>query len=173
MALAEKFKGTKAISVVFLGDGTLGEGVVYETLNMSSLWGVPVLFVVDNNSYAQSTPIELQLSGSIEERFKAFGIRTKGVSGLDVRNVLSAAVEIVDKIRQDSQPGCLIIDSVRMGPHSKGDDSRTEGEIKKAQEKDPLVFMEEMKCIENIDRIGQKVQSIINGVRGKVLSLEC
>ena len=68
IALAEKKKGTGAVSTVFLGDGTLGEGVTYESLNMASLWQLPVLFVVENNHYAQSTPVELELAGSIAAR---------------------------------------------------------------------------------------------------------
>ncbi|HZK81610.1 MAG TPA: thiamine pyrophosphate-dependent dehydrogenase E1 component subunit alpha, partial [Humisphaera sp.] len=56
MALAEKLKKSGKIAVVFLGDGTLGEGVVYETLNLASLWGLPLLFIVEANGFAQSTP---------------------------------------------------------------------------------------------------------------------
>ena len=58
MALAEKFKRSGAVCVVFLGDGTLGEGVVYEALNLASLWGAPILYVVENNRIAQTTPAE-------------------------------------------------------------------------------------------------------------------
>jgi TPP-dependent pyruvate/acetoin dehydrogenase alpha subunit len=59
MALAEKLKGTGAVAVAFLGDGTLGEGVLYEALNMASLWEAPILFVLENNGIAQTTPVEL------------------------------------------------------------------------------------------------------------------
>src|SRR5512133_1460216 len=58
MALAQKVRGTGKVAIVFLGDGTLGEGAVYETLNISALWRLPILFVVENNHYAQTTPIE-------------------------------------------------------------------------------------------------------------------
>src|SRR3989337_2518710 len=75
IALAEKKKGSGAVSTVFLGDGTLGEGVSYESLNMASLWRLPVLFVVENNRYAQTTPIALNLAGEIAPRFRAFGIQ--------------------------------------------------------------------------------------------------
>ena len=61
MAFAEKFNQTGNIVVVFMGDGTWGEGVCYEALNMSSLWNVPLLVVVENNKYAQSTSVELNL----------------------------------------------------------------------------------------------------------------
>ena len=74
MALAEKIRGSRALVVAFLGDGTLGEGVVYESLNLAALWELPVLYVVENNHIAQTTPIELALAGSLSGRFAAFGI---------------------------------------------------------------------------------------------------
>ncbi len=63
MALAEKRKGSRAVTVAFLGDGTLGEGVVYEALNMAALWKAPILYVVENNRIAQTTPIEAGSGG--------------------------------------------------------------------------------------------------------------
>ena len=75
MALAEKQRGTGAVTVAFLGDGTLGQGVVYETLNLASLWRLPILFVVENNFYAQSTPSHLNLAGAIAGR--GAGIRDR------------------------------------------------------------------------------------------------
>src|SRR3989304_4350572 len=68
IALPEKGKGTGAVSTAFLGDGTLGEGGTYESLKLASVWKLPVLFVVENNHYAQSTPVELVLAGSITPR---------------------------------------------------------------------------------------------------------
>src|SRR4030043_1286461 len=74
MALAEKNKKSGAITIAFLGDGTLGEGIMYEALNMAALWNAPILFVLENNKIAQTTEIELSFSGDIASRFKAFGI---------------------------------------------------------------------------------------------------
>ena len=62
--------------VVFLGDGALGEGVVYETFNLASLWSIPLLFVIENNFYAQTTPSHLQIAGEIAARPQAFRIET-------------------------------------------------------------------------------------------------
>ncbi|HEY4717698.1 MAG TPA: thiamine pyrophosphate-dependent dehydrogenase E1 component subunit alpha, partial [Anaerolineales bacterium] len=70
-SLAEKAKRSQALTVIFLGDGALGEGVVYESLNLASLWKAPILFVLENNYIAQTTPIELALAGSISARFAA------------------------------------------------------------------------------------------------------
>src|SRR6266567_1044375 len=74
MALAEKMQGTGAIATVFMGDGTLGEGLVYEAFNLASLWSAPILFVIENNRWSQSTPVEKQLAGSMLARGRAFGI---------------------------------------------------------------------------------------------------
>ncbi len=84
LALADKIRGTGAAVVAFLGDGALGEGVVYETLNLAALWQLPLLFVLENNLYAQSTPQHLNLSGTIRGRFDAFGIENVEVDGNDV-----------------------------------------------------------------------------------------
>ena len=76
MALAEKYKQSGAVTIAFLGDGTLGEGIIYEALNMASLWKAPILYVLENNHIAQTTPIDKAMAGDIDTRFKAFGIPT-------------------------------------------------------------------------------------------------
>ncbi len=75
-ALANKFKNNGDIGIVFIGDGTLGEGVLYETLNIVSKWEIPLLIVCENNFYAQSTSQTLTLAGNILDRAAAFGIKT-------------------------------------------------------------------------------------------------
>jgi TPP-dependent pyruvate/acetoin dehydrogenase alpha subunit len=138
IALAEKRKGTGAISTVFLGDGTLGEGVTYESLNMASLWKLPVFFVVENNHYAQSTPVELELAGSIPARAAAFGIETADLDTTDVEEVHQAAGRAVARIRETGEPYFLVIDTYRFSPHSKGDDNRDPAEIEERRKRDPL-----------------------------------
>jgi acetoin:2,6-dichlorophenolindophenol oxidoreductase subunit alpha len=138
IALAEKKKGTGAVSTVFLGDGTLGEGVTYESLNMASLWKLPVLFVVENNHYAQSTPVELELAGSIAARGAAFGIETAELDTTDVEVIHAAAGRAVERIRETGEPFFLVLHTYRFSPHSKGDDNRDPAEIEKRRERDPL-----------------------------------
>ncbi len=95
MAVAEKWKESGAVTVVFLGDGTLGEGVLYESLNLASLWGAPILYVVENNRIAQTTPIELAVSGSISARFEAFGIPAAELESSDVLEILPLAKRLL------------------------------------------------------------------------------
>ena len=99
MALAEREKGGGAIATVFVGDGTLGQGVVYESLNIASLWKLPLLVVVEHNGYAQSTPSTLQLAGDVESRARAFGVATSRHDTTDVLEVRAAAREGVDHAR--------------------------------------------------------------------------
>ena len=138
IALAEKRKGTGAVSTVFLGDGTLGEGVTYESLNMASLWKLPVLFVVENNHYAQSTPVELELAGSIPARAEAFGVETAELATTDVEEIHEAAGRAVAHVRETGEPFFLVLDTYRFSPHSKGDDNRDPDEIEARRERDPL-----------------------------------
>jgi TPP-dependent pyruvate/acetoin dehydrogenase alpha subunit len=138
-ALAEKSKDSPAIAVLFLGDGALGEGVVYESLNIASLWRAPILFVIENNHIAQTTPIELALAGDIPGRFAAFDIPVRELDSSDVQDIAAAADDELDALRSEPGPRALILHTARFGPHSKGDDTRDEAYVAKLRaERDPL-----------------------------------
>jgi TPP-dependent pyruvate/acetoin dehydrogenase alpha subunit len=144
MALAEKFKQSGALAVAFLGDGTLGQGVVYEALNMASLWRAPVLYVVENNRIAQTTPVDLALAGDIPGRFRAFGIPTQELDTSDVHEILAAAGNLVGVIREESAPRALVLHTHRFGPHSKGDDNRPPEHLERIRAKrDPITIQGE------------------------------
>ena len=139
MALAEKYKNTGVITVAFLGDGTLGEGVIYEAFNMASLWKAPILYVLENNRIAQTTPIEKAVAGDIAGRFQAFGIPTQTMDTSDVLEIIPMARDLVLKVRQESSPQALVLNTYRFGPHSKGDDTRDPEIMHKIRlERDPV-----------------------------------
>jgi TPP-dependent pyruvate/acetoin dehydrogenase alpha subunit len=138
MALAEKSRATGKVVLVFLGDGTLGEGALYESLNIASLWRLPILFVLEDNRYAQTTPVELAVSGSMAGRFAAFEIPVWERETTDVLEVQKAAQEALGRVRSGAGPGCLLLHTYRFAAHSKGDDVRDPEEIERAKEKDPL-----------------------------------
>jgi TPP-dependent pyruvate/acetoin dehydrogenase alpha subunit len=143
MALAEQLKQRNSITILFLGDGALGEGVVYESLNMASLWSVPLLFVVENNHIAQTTPIELNVAGDISKRFEAFGIESNVIDTSDVVEIHDVAVQIISTIKGESTPQALVVDTHRFGPHSKGDDTRSENIILAMRNRrDPITIHE-------------------------------
>ncbi len=142
MALAEKFKRTAALAVVFLGDGTLGEGVTYESLNLAALWKAPLLFVLENNRIAQTTPFELAVAGDIAARFSAFGIPVRELDTSDVLVIMPAARECLETVRSQSSPRALILHTYRFGPHSKGDDTRSQEDMARIRkEHDPLIIL--------------------------------
>jgi TPP-dependent pyruvate/acetoin dehydrogenase alpha subunit len=140
MALAEREKKSGAVTAVFLGDGTLGQGTVYECLNMASVWSLPLLMVVENNFYAQSTPSHLTVAGSIPERARAFGVESRQLETTDVEAIQDAARDATTTIRETGRPFFLVLDTYRFSPHSKGDDNRDEAEIEARRAYDPLLI---------------------------------
>jgi TPP-dependent pyruvate/acetoin dehydrogenase alpha subunit len=139
IALAEQLRGSDGLSVVFLGDGTLGEGVVYETLNLAALWQLPLLFVVEDNGWAQSTPSSINLAGDIAARFTAFGLPVVDVDTTDVLEIDAAAGEVVSGCRARHAPGVLLIHTYRLCHHSKNDDNRPIHDVQMRWRYDPLV----------------------------------
>ena len=141
MALAEKFKASGVVSAVFLGDGTLGQGVLYESLNMAALWQVPILFILENNHIAQTTPSDLSMAGEITARFAAFGISAQEIGTCDVTEILTLAEQRLAEIRATNRPQAIILHTYRFGPHSKGDDTRAVELIREMrQNHDPLSY---------------------------------
>ena len=139
IALAEKRRGSGAVTTVFLGDGTLGQGTVYECLNMASLWSLPMLFVLENNEYAQSTPRRLAVAGVIAERATPFGVEIGELSTTDVAEIDEEAGRVVASVRETGRPFFLVLNTYRFSPHSKGDDNRDPAEIEERRRLDPLL----------------------------------
>jgi 2-oxoisovalerate dehydrogenase E1 component len=138
LALGQTFKNNNGIAVVFIGDGTLGEGVVYETLNIASKWNLPLLFVCENNLYAQSTPQHQTIAGDILSRASAFGIETKEANTWEYENLFKSIDDCVKYVREKSKPLFCKVDTYRLMAHSKGDDNRPKEEIEKYWAIDPL-----------------------------------
>jgi len=142
LAFAEKVKKSNKIVTVFIGDGTLGQGILYESLNITSKWRLPLLFVIENNRYAQSTKIENTLAGTISERFTAFGIHHIELSTFDVRDISLASKQLINKTRKNQTPHCLILNTYRFASHSKSDDGRDKKEVEQWIKNDPLTLIE-------------------------------
>ena len=138
LALAHKLEGAGDISVVFIGDGTLGQGVVYETLNLISKWDLPLLLVLENNLYAQSTHQGQTLAGGIAERFAAFGIETACSSTWQWQQLLDEMRASVERVRTTGRPRFHQVDTYRLMAHSKGDDNRPSEVVEPFSQRDPL-----------------------------------
>ena len=159
MALAEKQKKTEAAVAVFIGDGTLGEGVIYEAFNMASLWSAPILVVVENNHIAQTTPTDYALAGDIKMRFQAFGIPALELDTSDVMEIAGNTFQLMREVHEDHSPRALILNTQRFGPHSKGDDTRPEEAVALLKEqRDPIAFMEKRFSSASISAIRTEVE---------------
>jgi TPP-dependent pyruvate/acetoin dehydrogenase alpha subunit len=163
MALAEKAGKTGKIVLVFVGDGTLGEGALYESLNIAALWQLPVLFVLEDNRYAQTTPVEKAVAGSMAGRFAAFGIPTWERATTDVLEVRSVAEEAVRHVRSGAGPGGLVLHTYRFAAHSKGDDVRDPAEIARARESDPLTVHGGRLTAEEREKAEAEIAALIRG----------
>ena len=138
LAFAQHLTKTGNIVVTFVGDGTLGEGVLYEALNIASKWQLPLLIVLENNLYAQSTSQTETLAGDICARAEAFGIETRATSTWRPAELLSTAERCVSTVRDERRPMFLRIDTYRLMAHSKGDDDRDPAEVKAYWARDPV-----------------------------------
>ena len=143
-ALGNKLKKNDAIGVVYIGDGTLGEGTLYETMNIISKWQIPLLIVCENNFYAQSTPQSVNLAGDIRARATAFGIDTFKGHTSQPGQLMEDASRAIDYVRSQSKPAFFLVETFRINPHSKGDDDRDPDEIQSYRNRDFLnIFKKE------------------------------
>ncbi|TPG42885.1 thiamine pyrophosphate-dependent dehydrogenase E1 component subunit alpha [Sphingomonas koreensis] len=135
-AFADRDAG--AITVVFLGDGTMGEGYVYEGLNLASLWHCPVLFVVEDNGIAQTTPRAIGVAGSIADRARPFGVESASIRSTVLAELKPVAREAVAYVREQRRPFWLHIETSRLRAHSKSDDTRSDEELAVLRQTDCL-----------------------------------
>lgn len=136
VALHHKRSGGGGLAAVFIGDGTFGEGAVYEALNLAQLWQLPLLVVVENNGIAQSTPASVHTAGTIAGRAAAFGVTYHHVDSVDLGEIRSAVAPLVRAVRETPMPAVVEFSTVRLGPHSKGDDTRDSAALAFAQDRD-------------------------------------
>ena len=123
-ALSAKRLGTGQVAVCFFGDGAMGQGLLYEVMNMAALWKLPVIYVCENNLYNEYTHNSETLAGDILTRAKGFGIEGKSVDGQDVKAVYAVAKETVQRVRSGAGPAFLVCQTYRFHGHHVGDISR-------------------------------------------------
>lgn len=138
LAMAQRLRGSGHIAVVFIGDGTLGQGTVYETLNLASKWSLPLLLVVEDNGVAQSTCQQETLAGSIQGRAYAFGIDVRHASTWQPEHLLHCMLRAAHQIRQTSRPLLVHVRTFRLAAHSKGDDDRDAATVQRFSRLDTL-----------------------------------
>lgn len=150
-ALAQKLMDTDKVVLCFFGDGACNTGNFHESLNMASIWKLPVVFVVENNMYAMSTPwAKSSMLPDAADRASAYGIPGKVVDGMDVLEVRSVVVKAVERARKGKGPSLIEAKTYRYYGHSRSDPRayRTKEEEKEWKQRDPIkVLKENMKSV--------------------------
>ena len=123
-AFAAKRLGNERVAVCFFGEGALGQGSLYEVMNLAELWKLPVIYVCENNLYTEYTHFSETTAGEIPARAMAFGIQSVTVDGQDVRAVHEAAHHLVERSRHGDGPAFLLCNTYRYLGHHVGDINR-------------------------------------------------
>jgi pyruvate dehydrogenase E1 component alpha subunit len=175
-ALSAKRLGTGQVAVCFFGDGALGQGLLYESMNMAALWKLPVIYVCENNLYNEYTHNSETIAGDIVSRAPAFGVRAESVDGQDVRAVYRAAKQVVERARAGEGPQFLLCSTYRFHGHHVGDVNREYYRSKQEEqtwktERDPLkVLSDWMIAQKTVDAAGlDKIQAEVTAQMEKAV----
>jgi pyruvate dehydrogenase E1 component alpha subunit len=144
-ALSAQKRRSGQVAVCFFGEGALGQGLLYEVMNMASLWKLPVVYVCENNLYNEYTHFSETTAGSVSARAEAFGLPAVTVDGQDVRAVSEAAQRFVERARRGEGPSFLVCETYRTHGHHVGDVDRAyyrsrDEEAAWRDERDPIVL---------------------------------
>jgi len=145
-AFSAKRSGSNRVAVCFFGEGALGQGLLYEEMNLAQLWKLPVIYVCENNLYNEYTHYTETTAGDLAARAQAFGILAESVDGQDVRAVNSTMTRLVQRARQGEGPAFLLCNTYRYRGHHVGDISRSYYRSKAEEEewvtqRDPLKLL--------------------------------
>ena len=144
-AWASKIRKTGQVAVAFFGDGGANQGVLHETMNIASIWKLPIIFVCENNQYAVTTSCTYATAGpGISHRAAAYGFPGYLVDGMDVEQVMSRVLEAVDRARSGDGPSLLECKAYRFQGHFTAERAlkltyRLQDEIDLWREQDPIV----------------------------------
>ena len=172
-ALSAKRMKTGQVAVCFFGDGAMGQGLLYEVMNMAALWKLPVIYVCENNLYNEYTHNSETLAGDILTRAAGFGVPGETVDGQDVWKVYETAKAIVDRVRAGQGPAFLVCNTYRFMGHHVGDVNREYYRSKKEEqmwktERDPVKLFADWLTAQNLadrarlDQIQAEVQSEVD-----------
>jgi pyruvate dehydrogenase E1 component alpha subunit len=172
-ALSAKRLKTNQVAVCFFGDGAMGQGLLYEVMNMAALWKLPVIYVCENNLYNEYTHNSETLAGDMVTRAAGFGVPGEVVDGQDVRKVYAAAKQIVDQVRQGAGPAFLQCNTYRFHGHHVGDVNREYYRSKQEEQmwktdRDPVKLLADVLIKENLadrarlDQIQTEVKSEVD-----------
>jgi pyruvate dehydrogenase E1 component alpha subunit len=143
-AFSSKYLKTGQVTVCFFGEGALGQGVLYEVMNLAQLWKLPVIYACENNLYNEYTHLTETTAGDIAARAAAFGMAVETVDGQDVRAVYVAASRQVARAREGEGPAFLLLNTYRYTGHHVGDIAReyyrSKQEEQRWKDRDPVAL---------------------------------
>jgi pyruvate dehydrogenase E1 component alpha subunit len=146
MAYAAKYKDSKQVTLCFFGEAAVNQGIFHESLNMAQLWKLPIIYICENNQYGMGTSQKRAMSiASVAKKGEAYGVANEFVDGMDVMAVRGATRRAIERARNESLPTLLEVRAYRYMGHSMSDPGkyRTMDEIKKYQERDPVVLFKD------------------------------
>lgn len=170
-----KHHGNAAVS--FFGDGAMQQGVLYESMNLSALWKLPVLFVCVNNEYGMGTRLDhASASLEFEKRAETFGLLAAEVDGIDVFEVYNQSKNLLEDVRK-GKPAFLKVNSYRFHGHARMDKSpyRDQQEEEEGRKKDAIAFLrdriiksgwyQETECDAIVEEVKQEMDEALNHAR--------
>ncbi|MDJ0756674.1 MAG: pyruvate dehydrogenase (acetyl-transferring) E1 component subunit alpha [Ardenticatenaceae bacterium] len=169
IAMGEQYRETDGAVLCYMGDGSTNIGYFHESLNLASVWDLPVLWIVENNQYGMGTAVNRASAGTMLEKAKAYGLKGKQVDGMSVCDVYLASKDALNQIRKGKGPQFLELITYRYEGHSMGDPLRyrTKEEVAKWREDDPLGVLErrlievEKVSQEELDTIDDHIDEVI------------
>lgn len=170
IAFAEKYKGTKNVTLCYMGDGAIRQGAFHEALNMAMTWKLPVVFIIENNHYAMGTSV--QRTSNVTELYKlgeAFNMPSEPVDGMTVETVHDAMQKAVDHCRNGNGPYLLEMHTYRYKGHSMSDPAkyRSKEEVESYKHQDPIdkvhqtILDKKFATKEELEAIEKRVQEIV------------
>ena len=145
LALADRMQHRPRVTACFFGDGAVAEGEFHESLNLASLWTLPVLFLCENNLYAMGTALARhQAQTDLAAKARAYGMPAQAVDGMDVLAVMEATQAAVDEVRRGAGPRFLECQTYRFRAHSMYDPElyRSKAEVEEWKARDPIPALE-------------------------------
>ncbi len=144
--LSAKMKGTDQVTVVFFGDGASNEGNTHESMNLASIWKLPVLFLFENNHYAVSTEVSRSMAGNMAKRAAGYDLPFVEVDGNNVEDVHFSGEEVIDYVRSGKGPFVMQCNTYRIEGHYFGDAMvyRSSVEVDEWRKRDPILHVERL-----------------------------
>lgn len=173
-AFTQKYKKNGGVTLCFFGDGALQQGAFHESVNLAKLWGLPCIYVIENNKYGMGTAVSR--ASSLKDFSKAgmaYGVEGRVVDGMNFFSVYEAFTEMIKKTRKENQPLIVDVETYRYYGHSMSDPAkyRTKEELEAFKQKDPIEQMKK-ELLDNKLITSSEIEAMHQSVEAQVLEAE-